>query len=454
MSLGAQRGHTRLATRVALVTLTVAALTALVGGALTLGLVRSAAEAQARRTLGRFAELTVPRADGGLGSVADRTFSRLQVRVVPVDLFGAPTAGQLRLPPDVVNAVLAGRKVDRVATIGGAHFLVESRPAPGRRFQPVLLQPTATVSEITNPIRSRILLGLLVGLGVAIVAGALLARRLSRPLSAAAQAAHRMAAGQRDVRLRPDGPAEMVEVADALNGLASALMTSEGRQREFLLSVSHELRTPLTGIQGFAEALADGVVPVDQTAAAGQTILAEARRLDRLVADLLDLARLGAQSFRLETRPVDLGSLLSQAASVWALRCSEEGVELRLEIEPVTVVTDPLRVRQIIDGLAENALRVAPAGSPIVLAVRAQPSGGALVMVRDGGPGLTPDDFAVAFERGVLHDRYSGLRRVGTGFGLALVAALAQRLGGEASAGPAAEGGAAFAVTLPAEPPG
>jgi len=134
---------------------------------------------------------------------------------------------------------------------------------------------------------------------------------------------------------------------------------------------------------------------------------------------------------------------------VWAARCADEGVSFTLETPsaPLPVVTDPTRLRQIIDGLAENALRVTPAGSPIVLAGRAD-GGDAVVEVRDGGPGLTEDDCRVAFERSALYDRYRGVRRVGTGVGLALVAGLVARLGGTALADRAAEGGARFAVRL------
>ena len=121
---------------------------------------------------------------------------------------------------------------------------------------------------------------------------------------------------------------------------------------------------------------------------------------------------------------------------------------LELPAEPLEIRTDPVRVRQIVDGLAENALRVTPAGAPIVLAAREE-TGAVVVEVRDGGPGLTDDDLAVAFDRGVLYERYRGVRQVGTGLGLALVAGLAERLGGRAFAGRAPEGGAAFAVRLP-----
>ena len=216
----------------------------------------------------------------------------------------------------------------------------------------------------------RFLGALAIGLVAAGLLGAWLARRISRPLVHAAAAAHRLAAGERDIRLRPDGPAEVADVAEGLNTLAAALATSEGRQRAFLLSVSHELRTPLTAIRGFAEAIADGVA-VDRTPAAGETIVAESQRLQRLVSDLLDLARLGADDFRLDVAAVDLTALLTEAAAVWSARCEAVGVRFAAELPtaPVVVATDPTRIRQVVDGLAENALRVTPSGAPIVLSL-------------------------------------------------------------------------------------
>lgn len=150
--------------------------------------------------------------------------------------------------------------------------------------------------------------------------------------------------------------------------------------------------------------------------------------------------------------PVDtnVAELAVEAADVWSLRCSAESVEFGLEVpeQAVPVRTDPIRLRQIIDNLAENALRVSPPGSRIVLAVHDH-GGWVDVEVRDSGPGLSDDDIAVAFEPGVLHERYRGVRPVGTGLGLALVGRLAVGLGGSAEAGRAAEGGARFTVRLP-----
>ena len=182
----------------------------------------------------------------------------------------------------------------------------------------------------------------------------------------------------------------------------------------------------------------------------GATVAAEAARLDRLVSDLLDLARLGAVDFHIAPVDVDVAEVAEDAGEVWRDRAQREGVTVGLELpaEPLIARTDPIRVRQIIDNLAENALRVSPPSSVIVLAVRRE-GDQAVVELRDSGPGLTADDVAVAFEPGILHERYRGVRPVGTGLGLALVGRLAAGLGGVAEAGSSPEGGARFTVRLP-----
>jgi signal transduction histidine kinase len=293
---------------------------------------------------------------------------------------------------------------------------------------------------------------LLAGLAAGAVAGVLLARRLARPIQHAAAAAVRLSAGDRTVRVPPEPPAEVEELAHALNGLAAALATSEGRQRDFLLSVSHELRTPLTTIKGYAEALSDGVIAPEGVPRAGRTVLTEAENLDRLVGDLLALARLDAVDFPVSILPVDLVDLLGDAARAWIARCPSLRVEL--PTEPVVVATDPGRVRQVVDGLMDNALRVVPADAPVVLAVRpADPGGFATVEVRDGGPGFTDADLALVFQRGAMSERYQGIRKVGSGLGLALAHGLVRRLGGTIEAGHAPEGGARFTVRLPVYQP-
>lgn len=352
------------------------------------------------------------------------------------------------LPQPLVQQIVDGRPVSaRFALVNGRLSMVEGRPI-GDGDGVLLARPTGT--GLTKQVLRSLWVPLLAGLASGVLAGILLGRRLARPIRNAAIAASRLSSGDRSVRLAVERPAEVQRLAISINELAEALTTSEGRQREFLLSISHELRTPLTTIRGYAEALIDGVIDQEAAPAAGRTVLTEAERLDRLVADLLSLARLEAADFAIEPASVDLGDLITSAEQAFAPRCLQHGVPLRVERTgyPIVVHTDPFRLRQIVDGLMENALRVVPPGQPIVLAVRVA-GGNAVVEVRDGGPGLTDDDLAVAFERGALHQRYQGIRKVGSGLGLALAAALARRLGGAIEAGHAPEGGARFTVYLP-----
>jgi two-component system sensor histidine kinase BaeS len=327
---------------------------------------------------------------------------------------------------------------------------VEGRPrAAGGGL--IAVQRVDEIVRSGRLVTGQILLALAIGLLAAAIAGVLLARRITRPLLVTAEAARRLAAGERGVGVASQNIPELDDVAHALGTLDEALVTSEERQREFLLSVSHEIRTPLTAIRGYAEALADGVVPSEDAPAVGATLVTEAERLDRFVADLLELARLEADDFVIEARPVDLRELIVQTERAWQGRCLQLGVTLTTELPdaPTVVAVDALRVRQLVDGLVENALRATPAGGRVVIALRTNARGTA-VDVRDSGPGLTGDDAARAFQRGALRAKYRDVRPVGTGLGLSIAARLVARMGGSISAGSAPEGGARFTVELPA----
>ena len=382
-----------------------------------------------------------------------RIVSRLRADGVEVFLIRRGAVDRPGLPDRVVGQVAGGADVVTRGVVGGRAVLIVGRPLRGNSSGVVLTREIAsgTAGRVLGGVWVALLAGLLGG----ILAGALLARFIARPLRRAAVAAGRLTAGDRSVRLAVRPPAEVAELASALNELGAALQISEGREREFLLSVSHELRTPLSTIRGYAEALADGVVAADGAARAGQTMVAEADRLDRLISDLLVLARLEAADLPVDIVPVDLVDLAGSAAEAWAPRCGADGPALSTELpaEPIPVSTDPGRLRQVIDGLCENALRVVPPGAALILAVRAGPHGGVLE-IRDGGPGFSDEDLAVAFQRGALQRRYRGIRPTGSGLGLALAARLVGRLGGTIAARHAPEGGAMFTVSLPYAPSG
>ncbi|MGZ4743070.1 MAG: sensor histidine kinase [Oryzihumus sp.] len=458
------RSRGSLARQISLLAVAVAVVTAVVAGALAVGLARQSNELAARGVLARLADAADTAADTGVtaqaGQVrARRTLSALHVEFATVSRVGR-VAGTSRLAGDAltpqdVSRLLAGGSVSARRLVDGIPVLLEARSTPAGGI--ALVQPRGAALAAGEQAIRRTVLALVVAAAAGIALSVLLARRLARPLRRTADAAHQLAGGRRDVVVTAEGPAEVAEVADAVTTLARALSRSEARQRAFLLSVSHELRTPLTAITGYAESLAEGVVPPEEAPQVGAVMLGESERLGRLVHDLLDLARLGAEQFRVELVPADLTAMAGDAAGVWDARCAAAGVRFSAELPgaPVVAVTDAARVRQVLDGLLENALRVTPAGAPIVLAVRPEPGphGGLVVAeVRDGGPGLAPEDLPVAFEPSALYDRYRGVRQVGTGLGLAIVHGLVTRLGGSVEAGYAPEGGARFTVRLPTAP--
>ncbi|MEY4323604.1 MAG: hypothetical protein RL410_1385, partial [Actinomycetota bacterium] len=186
-------------------------------------------------------------------------------------------------------------------------------------------------------------------------------------------------------------------------------------------------------------------------ASTGELLVGETGRLDRLISDLLDLARAGAVDFRLSPANVDLASIGNAAAEAWRLRCEREGLVFQSDLTSTPAIShvDATRVRQVIDNLMENAVRVTPVGGIIKLSVF-DGFDTHTIVIDDNGPGLTDDDLSIAFQPAVLHSRYRGLRAVGTGLGLALVGRLADRMGGSATAAHSPLGGAQFIVEFPA----
>ncbi|MDN5860112.1 MAG: HAMP domain-containing histidine kinase [Pseudonocardia sp.] len=452
---GAGPGRGTLGTRVAAACLLVALLAVGVSGLVTVRLVSLSAREATRAVLAQEADVVAAQIDdGGLGLARVAEVLRGQdIELVWITgrgrvTGGTPTAERAARMAGI-DGVLAGTALSRTATVGGQELLVEARPA---RDGGIVLVRTAEPPALANgALRRNLTFALLAGVAVAVIVGLLAGRVLARPLRGTAEAARALRSGRRDVRVPERGPAEIAEVAGAVNELRDALARSEARQRTFLMSVSHELRTPLTAVSGFAESLADGVVTGQDVPRVGATVLREAQRLQRLVDDLIELARLEADDFRLDIGPVDLGALVADAAAVWEPRCRAAGVVFRQELPPGPVVAagDPRRLRQVVDGLAENALRIVPAGAPLVLAV-AGAGAWAVLEVRDGGPGLSDEDLAIAFEEAALHRRYRDRRPVGVGgIGLALVQRLVGRMGGTITAQRAPEGGACFRTSLP-----
>jgi len=444
--------RTSLGLRFVAVALTGAAVVAVVAAALVVPLVRSVARDQARAELSRAVDAlaAAPRKTAALLAQEqravgpdDRTYA-----VVPADGSAIGAAASSLSDAQLEELRSAGR-LSTTTRRGGEELLVEGRTVKRRGLAVVGVQPAAAVDDALGRLVRRIGLALLAGLAVAVVAGLVLARRAAAPVRAAAERAHRLATGERGLEPAPSPITEIHEMNLALAALDGALATSEARQREFLLSISHELRTPLTALRGYAEALRDGAVAPDRAAEVGATLVAETERLDHFIADLLALARLEADDFRLREATIDLAGLLNETVSAWAATATTGDLDLRIELpnHPRPFRGDPLRIRQLLDGLVENAMRATPAGGHVVLRAE-QDEGGTRISVADTGAGHSPGDHEHAFERGYLRDQYAAQRTVGTGLGLSIAHRLCERMGGTLTAAPGEPAGTVMTLRL------
>jgi signal transduction histidine kinase len=326
----------------------------------------------------------------------------------------------------------------------GGRLLAPRRPGPRVPGLRPLPPPPPRVNVLGGDFRDY-LAGLLIASGAAALlaaaVAALLARRLTQPLRRLAGAAGELAAGRRPEPVPPEGTVELDHLAKAFNGMSEQLARARDAERALLLSVSHDLRTPLTSIRGYAEGIGDGTVePREAAVVVGR----EAERLERLVGDLLALARLRQGVLEVRREPVDLAAVAREAEERLRPLAREAGVEVRVEGGEAAATADHGRALQAVSNLLENAIRVSPRGGTVTV----EPASGEL-RVCDQGPGIPEGEMPRAFERFHLRARLGRGSAEGAGLGLAIVRELAEAMGGSVGVENLPGGGARFTVHLP-----
>jgi len=359
---------------------------------------------------------------------------------------GNSLSGDVRTIIDVRRRLVGyvpdvNRSSDGQTTYDGKRYLYSYRTLPSRGL--LVLQPPG-VSQAWRPFLRDLLLSALAGAALAAVLSFALARSIARPLRRVAEASDVLATELVHEPLPVEGPRELASLAQSFNEMAVQLAASRESERNFLLSVSHELKTPLTAIRGYAEGLGEGAFAPED---ASRTILVEAHRLERLVRDLLDLARMNRREFSVGREPVDLAEVAREAVARHEASARTFSVSLTAEGDESWVDADLDRVLQIASNLIENALRETPPGGAVT--VRAT---GRQLLVGDTGPGLEADDLARAFDRFFLYDKYGRERPVGSGLGLAIVKQLAVAMGGDVTVSSSVGAGATFTLELPRSP--
>jgi two-component system sensor histidine kinase BaeS len=288
--------------------------------------------------------------------------------------------------------------------------------------------------------------------GVVAIAGAIrLVRSIAPPLGDLVDAAGRVEAGDYAVRV-PEvrrGPGELRGLGRAFNTMTARLEADEAQRRRLLADVSHELRTPLAIVKGNLEGLIDGVYPADEAHLG--PILEETRVIERLIEDLRTLSLAEAGTLALHPESTDIGILIADVIDGFRPRAGEQSVDLRLESDDdlPLVDLDPIRIREVVSNLVDNALRYAGRGGQVSVATREAPAGGSAggrleIVVSDDGPGIAPELLPTVFDRFAKTAESRG-----SGLGLAIARAIVEAHGGTISAVSTLGTGTTIRVSLP-----
>ena len=290
------------------------------------------------------------------------------------------------------------------------------------------------------------------GIGVVLLGTALvwiLARRTLAPVQRLGATARRLGRGDLSQRAEVAGPTEIRQLAHSFNAMAAGLEEAEDRRRGLTADIAHELRTPTSNIQGYMEAIKDGVFqPTPETI---DTIHEQAILLSRLVQDLRLLAQVDGGELQLQRTQAHVGDLMQSCVDALRPRAEAKGVTLAFEVAEnlPALDLDAARIVQAVGNLLENAVTHTPEGGMVT--VSAQAGASAVEMqVSDTGPGIAPDDLQRVFDRFYRADPSRSRSTGGTGLGLTIARRLVDAHGGSIEADSVVGQGSRFIIRLPA----
>jgi len=267
---------------------------------------------------------------------------------------------------------------------------------------------------------------------VSLLLASLLAIRLAGPLDDIARAARRVARGEYHARARRSGPAELTSLADSFNQMAETLEQQENLRREFIVNAAHELSTPLTNLQGYLEALRDGVIA--PSTEQFQSLHEEVDRLVRLSQSLNTLAQDNSPSNEKALDTIDLVPAVRSAVELARSSFDGKGIRVQLDLpEQLSARAEPDQLAQVLANLLQNASRYTPEGGLVTVAAEAR-SSDVLVSVSNTGDAIPQQDVPHLFERFYRVEKSRDRARGGAGIGLAIVKQLVEATGGRVGA--------------------
>ncbi|MEW6448476.1 MAG: ATP-binding protein [Bacillota bacterium] len=372
---------------------------------------------------------------------------------------GMPVSGE------DVHAVLEGKTITRQGEhpfFQGVNLLWVGVPVSYRGDVAggvFVYAPLDPIASRMHGLQATLVLALFGGVLLAGILSIFAARGFSRRLIEMERAARAMAAGDYAARVAPAGEDEVARLGESLNKLAAelqeriaALERMDQTRRDFIAAVSHELRTPLSIIQGYTEAILDGMVEGEEQKKYLTAIREEGERLRRLTEELLDVRRMETGALRIRQEEVRIEDIAGRAAARFKAKADSLGISFEVELPPLPpVLGDPDRLEQVVVNLLDNAFRFTPAGGSVMLRLRSVP-GGVALSVRDSGSGIAPEDLPYIWEKFYRADRVRARETGGSGLGLAIVRQITELHGGRVAAESRPGEGSEFTVILPVAP--
>ena len=318
-------------------------------------------------------------------------------------------------------------------------------------FDRLMVEAGAPASEaqamFDHGVLESFLAAMVIAIAVSVVIAVFFSLGVTRPLRRLARAAHRIAGGDYATRVPRSGPAELASLADSFNRMASSLAEQERERREFIANAAHELRTPLTNLQGYLEALRDGVIA--PTPEQFGSLHEEAQRLVRLSQSLDALADSDRVDRIAAARHVDLCAAVGSAFEV--MRPAFEARKIRVDVDvapELTVHVEPDGLAQVLANLLQNASRYTPDGGHASIRADERRSW-VTVSVVNSGVGIPAADLPHVFERFYRVEKSRDAARGGAGIGLAIVKQVVEASGGKVGVD-SADHSTRFWFTLPA----
>jgi signal transduction histidine kinase len=301
------------------------------------------------------------------------------------------------------------------------------------------------VGSAVTLVRSRILLAAAIGLFVALITGVLVARAITVRVLRLESVAQGVAQGDFEAHFSDPSGDELGQLARALAHMQSQLEGLDSARRRFIATASHELRTPIFSLGGFLELIQDEALDEETRRQFVGQVREQVDRLGKLATQLLDLTRLESGAVELTVTLADLGVLARAVVGEFGPAFAQHGSQARLEVpaQPVRAICDGERVAQLLRILIDNALAHTPSGTTVVISTASTEGGGAVLSVRDSGPGIPEELIGRVFE-----PFYSADGARGAGLGLAIARELAVHMNATLEI-ESAPGQTTFTLTLP-----